>query len=72
MDFHELWRSVMSVSSLKLSSNGLGDCPSSTPAMGCVRVEISSRRQTCLNSSALLVSLMACATRACRPKVFSA
>ena len=40
-------------------STGMGNCLSSGPAMECVRVGIFLCHQTFINSSALLVSLMA-------------
>ena len=41
----------------------MGDCPSSTPAVGCACAEISLHHQTFVNSSALLVALMALRSR---------
>ena len=64
-DFHELWGSMMSICQLievkqQWAMLVLGwDRLSSTPGVGCVWVGISLCHQTFVNSSALLVSLMA-------------
>ena len=78
LDFHELWRSMMSICLLtevkqQWTTLILGWVTiSCRPAVGCVSVGISLCPQTFVNPSALLVSLMAFCAHAMGPKHFLA